>query len=337
MKLNSPKLSICIPTYNRSELLSKTLDSIVSQKRFLESTDVEIIISDNFSTDNTFILSHEYIKKYPGKIIYSINNTNINDKNFATSLSLATGDYLKLNNDTLMHLDGSLNYMIDNIIDNKSKGITLLFTNGAANNKTEHLNFDLFIQTVSGYCTFTGCFGIWKTQFTSIDDFNRRSDWKLPHTDFLFRLFKRNNIVCIKDRIIFHSLHPQKKGGYDLITIFMENYIYLLHEQVIDGFLAKKTFEIERKKLLIDFIRPWLLNIIFYPKLYTFSCDKPFKRIFFSYKNDRLLLLNFLFKFLLLSLKYCILKSLKLILPINLYLKIKIIYFNIKNKLINSL
>ena len=286
---------------------------------------------------NTF-LTHEYIKKYPRKIIYNRNSININDKNFATSLSLASGDYLKLNNDTLMHLEGSLDYMIDNIVENKIEKNNLIFTNGAAkNNKMGRLNFDLFIENVSGYCTFTGCFGIWRSQFTSFDDFNRRSDWKLPHTDFLFRLFKKNNIGCIKDKVIFYSLHPQKKGGYDLLTIFMENYIYLLHEQVLNGILSKKTFEIERKRLLIDFIRPWLLNIIFYPKLYTFSCDKPIKRIFATYNKDYFVLLNFLTQLLFLFLKHCFLKLLKVILPINLYILIKINYINAKKKIINFL
>ena len=338
MEVDLPQLSICIPTFNRAEMLSKTLDSIVLQKRFLESNDIEIIISDNFSTDNTSHLVHEYIKKYPGKIIYNLNNENINDKNFATSLSLASGNYLKLNNDTLMHLDGSLDYMIDHIVENKTKKITLLFTNGAAKkNTTEYHNFDLFIQNISGYCTFAGCFGIWKTQFTSVEDFNRRSDWKLPHTDFLFRTFKANNVVCIKNKIIFNSLHPHKKGGYDLLRVFMENYIYLLREQLESGLLTENTYSTERKKVLIDFVRPWLLNIIFYPKLYTFTCENAFKRIFISYKNDYLLLSNFVIQFSLLSLRYFILKLLKLILPINIYSIIKISYLNLKDKFISAL
>ena len=46
-------LSICIPTYNRCSYLKKTLESIVSQKIF-ETTDlVEIVISDNCSSDGT--------------------------------------------------------------------------------------------------------------------------------------------------------------------------------------------------------------------------------------------------------------------------------------------
>ena len=57
-------LSICIPTYNRAALLKKTLDSIVNQKRFIDTDDVEIIISDNCSQDNTEKLSMLYVHRY---------------------------------------------------------------------------------------------------------------------------------------------------------------------------------------------------------------------------------------------------------------------------------
>jgi glycosyltransferase involved in cell wall biosynthesis len=47
-----PLLSICIPTYNRSKLLKINLLSILSQMAGLEE-DVEVIVSDNSSTDDT--------------------------------------------------------------------------------------------------------------------------------------------------------------------------------------------------------------------------------------------------------------------------------------------
>ena len=46
-------LTICIPTYNRSNFLAETLESICSQfdDEILKS--VRIVISDNDSTDDT--------------------------------------------------------------------------------------------------------------------------------------------------------------------------------------------------------------------------------------------------------------------------------------------
>jgi len=48
----TPKLSICIPTYNRAAYLAQCLESVI-QALFGYEDVVEIIVSDNCSTDNT--------------------------------------------------------------------------------------------------------------------------------------------------------------------------------------------------------------------------------------------------------------------------------------------
>ena len=63
MALNKqPLLSICIPTYNRAEILRRTLAKITSDKDFDE--DIEIVISDNASTDNTQKVCQEFCASY---------------------------------------------------------------------------------------------------------------------------------------------------------------------------------------------------------------------------------------------------------------------------------
>lgn len=50
--MSSAKLSICIPTWNRAELLRLFLENLATEIRGLES-EVEIVIADNASTDHT--------------------------------------------------------------------------------------------------------------------------------------------------------------------------------------------------------------------------------------------------------------------------------------------
>lgn len=52
MKNNTPLLSICIPTYNRSRYLQVSLAALIEQSESFHS-DIEIVVSDNASTDNT--------------------------------------------------------------------------------------------------------------------------------------------------------------------------------------------------------------------------------------------------------------------------------------------
>ena len=54
------KLSICIPTYNRSKYLKELLDDIVNYKNIF----FEVVISDNYSSDDTYSLVKEYSYKY---------------------------------------------------------------------------------------------------------------------------------------------------------------------------------------------------------------------------------------------------------------------------------
>ena len=53
---NKPLVSVCIPTYNKARYLRKSLDSIINQTY----GNLEIIISDNASPDNT----EEIIKSF---------------------------------------------------------------------------------------------------------------------------------------------------------------------------------------------------------------------------------------------------------------------------------
>ncbi|WP_157673367.1 glycosyltransferase family 2 protein [Endozoicomonas ascidiicola] len=83
------KLSICVPTYNRKDFLVELLDSLVPQ--LVDS--VEIVISDNASTDETEILVNEYCKTY-NNISYYRNEKNIGpDLNYLKSVEHAKGDY----------------------------------------------------------------------------------------------------------------------------------------------------------------------------------------------------------------------------------------------------
>ena len=63
-KTNNPKVSIIIPTYNSSKYICESIKSAVSQTY----DNIEIIVIDDGSTDNTRIIISDFIKN--GKIKY---------------------------------------------------------------------------------------------------------------------------------------------------------------------------------------------------------------------------------------------------------------------------
>jgi glycosyltransferase involved in cell wall biosynthesis len=72
-----PKLTIGIPTYNRARILPETIDSIVTQIDNNIRDKLEILISDNASTDHTEQVIQAIIKQYPNLITYRRNKINI--------------------------------------------------------------------------------------------------------------------------------------------------------------------------------------------------------------------------------------------------------------------
>lgn len=95
------KLSICIPTYNRSKYLENCLKSIITAKK--ESRlKIEVCISDNNSEENLSPILNKYKKKI--KIIINKNKKNIGvARNILKSVSMAKGDFVWiLGNDDLV-------------------------------------------------------------------------------------------------------------------------------------------------------------------------------------------------------------------------------------------
>lgn len=93
--MNSPLLSICIPTYNRERYLKECLDSITCQ--FTDENirrQVEIIISDNASDDNTAGMVRGYQLSFDN-IFYSRNESNLGyDRNVEKAVYQAKGNFI---------------------------------------------------------------------------------------------------------------------------------------------------------------------------------------------------------------------------------------------------
>jgi len=101
------KLSICIPTRNRAAYLEELLKSIFAQN--LQG--VEVIISDNASTDGTAALA----AKYPG-VIYHKNYKNIGfDANVIKVISYARAPYCWLMGDDDILYPGAINYLLNKL------------------------------------------------------------------------------------------------------------------------------------------------------------------------------------------------------------------------------
>jgi len=93
--VREPLVSIIIPTYNRASLLARAVKSARSQ----DYRNIEIIITDNASTDHTPILGAKLSQDHKN-IIYHANVVNVGiAKNIAFALRLSRGEFVYILSD----------------------------------------------------------------------------------------------------------------------------------------------------------------------------------------------------------------------------------------------
>lgn len=86
-----PKLSICIPTYNRFEILK---DSILNNLDFFEKNNIEVCISNNASSDNTKDFLESLISKFGCVKVIHQNKNNGLEQNMIDAMKMANGEFL---------------------------------------------------------------------------------------------------------------------------------------------------------------------------------------------------------------------------------------------------
>ena len=106
------KISVCMATYNGSKYLRAQIDSILCQDlRKYPDAEIEIIVSDDMSTDDTLAILDTYsdcrIKVYQHskrKVHKYYNSMFSCTENFGYAMSMATGDYIFLSDqDDIWH------------------------------------------------------------------------------------------------------------------------------------------------------------------------------------------------------------------------------------------
>lgn len=121
--MRSTKLSITILTYNRAKYLQDCLESVIGQM----TNEIEVIVSDNASTDNT----EDVVKKYQNinntiKYFKSESNTGF-DGNVIDSIRRATGEYVWLFGDDDIFLPGAVGKVLKVL--NEINNLSLVYAN----------------------------------------------------------------------------------------------------------------------------------------------------------------------------------------------------------------
>ena len=93
LKKTEPLISVVMPIYNANQFVAEAIDSVIAQNIGFENN-IELILVDDGSTDNTEAICREYIKRYPQNIQY-LKQANKGVSSARNSgLKLARGQYI---------------------------------------------------------------------------------------------------------------------------------------------------------------------------------------------------------------------------------------------------
>lgn len=258
-------LSLCIPTYNRASYLDKCLKSII--KQLGNNDEVEIIISDNVSEDNTGEIAAFYTSKY-NNVKYFRNDTNIGgDKNFIEALKRGNGKYLKLLNDYVAFKDGCALKMLEIVKNHLENKEILFFANGISylRRKDFYYSKDLneFLRVCSFHSQWIGTIGFWKDDFETMINYYQFKTKSFFQTELLFENFNLGKKSVTYTRGIFISNQVQnKKTGFNFFDVFINSYF----NTIIVGLknekrISKSTFRKEKNRFFIDWVFNWYKKV----------------------------------------------------------------------------
>lgn len=253
-----PLISICIPTYNRAAVLKETIESYVKNVAFDE--DVEIVISDNASSDETELICLGYTKKYKN-IRYYKNENNILDANFPLALDRGEGEYLKLMNDSLLITSEGLSYLKQECAKHKNDNMPLFFlgTKGFVHTRAETIkceSFDDFICEESFMVTAIQCFGSWREQWKNVKDRAKYSNLKLNQDDWTYQLLALYGKAVICTRPYYKLLDIGARKGYNWFEVHVTNYYTIMKPYVEKKLITIQALKKEKKIYLRGLRRP---------------------------------------------------------------------------------
>jgi len=163
---SSPTLSVCIATYNRAAFIAETLDSILEQI----TADVELIVVDGASPDNTAEVIGRVALRYPALRYYRQDENSGVDRDYDKAVGYAAGEYCWLMTDDDVLVPGALRRVLAAL----EAGPDLLVVNSGVRNRdlsitlesprldvSEDLEFDAnrreeFFAKTANYLAFIG-------------------------------------------------------------------------------------------------------------------------------------------------------------------------------------
>lgn len=253
---NIPLVSICIPTYNRGRYLEKALLAYEKLQEFVEKK-IEIVISDNASSDDTRERIEPFVRKY-SNVIYYRNEKNIRDENFPLVMSLGNGVLHKLVHDNFIISRRGISVICDAVEVYRSKKPVLFFDNGKSDkiNTPSKAFYDVesFLLGVGYWITWSGGISLWHDECVNLATQRKWCDLHLWQVGIICRLIYEKKYGVVIHRNWGHICEVKNKDvSYGIVKVFHDNYLCILKEFYKQGILSNACINSLEKDMLYGY------------------------------------------------------------------------------------
>lgn len=245
-------LTIAIPTYNRAETLRLLLNILLDELEGLKDS-VEVIISDNASSDQTSEVTKEFSVAWPAAVVVRHDNNLGAEENFCQCVDRVRTRYFWLLGDDDLPKKGAVRKIVD-LIEAESPDLVYLHSEwsreiacsgkGDGVVKLDWLAVSQinFARLVNVWFTFISGMIVNRERLNLFDNsvnIRHYAGTGLVQLGWIFALLKSGRSFIYVDTVCVLA-KGGNSGGYAIVDVFCENFTHIVEEALaVDSLLSR--------------------------------------------------------------------------------------------------
>lgn len=279
-------LSLCYPTYNRGWCMKQQIERLKKCPQTILDK-IEILISDNCSTDDTQAIVQKAISE-GFQCTYIRNQENLGmDGNFVNCFQRALGKYVWLLGDDDLIIIESLIKIIEKLDCDKDYGLLHIDMN--VNPKEpdfiSYRDDDDFCKRVN--CWFSFISGnIAQTKYIPNVDFEKyKGTWFTLIPVYFESLHNERENLVLNFKVLDDSKDAKRNGGYNFFQVFAANFNKIMYEFASKGYISIDTRD-EIKKNIADYNIEAFLDFVILRKKSNYKITGAFSILLKEYGGE---------------------------------------------------
>ena len=251
------RLTIAFITYNRRQYLAESLPRVLAQVG--DDAAVEVLISDNASTDDTRAFVEEWQARYKN-LRYHCNEKNVAaEGNIHRAMQASRGEYVLIAGDDDYFCDGALHILLDTIEKNRGDALFYMAQNPAPLHVYRGAGALDYIAKLGHAMTWLTAITMRRDLYLGIKEPQKYDDTRMPQVYLQLEILKQKaEFTIIEGHFFADGTGNHDPAGYNFAEVFIKNYLDILAACVE---IPPKQMTLEKKRLMEQMIFPWCEKI----------------------------------------------------------------------------